>query len=97
IAAVVNELAPLAGGRIQRVDVVDAREVVFEIRCVGRTLRLLVSARSGLGRIHLVERRPPKVVPGGGLQATLRSRFEGRPIAALDTPEERVVRIAVPD
>jgi predicted ribosome quality control (RQC) complex YloA/Tae2 family protein len=92
VQAVVAELAPVVGGKIQRVDVVAERELVLEIRCPGRTVRLLLSARPGLGRVHVVEARPARVVPGGGLQALLRSRLVGRPLVALEA-EGRCVRL----
>lgn len=80
---IVHELRPILGGRVQRIDVVDVREFVIELRCPGRTFRLLVSARPGFGRLHLVDRRPPRLVPGGSLQSLLRKRLIGRPLVAL--------------
>ncbi len=96
LANVVAELAPLAGGRIQKVDVVAERELVLEVRCPGRTLRLLIGARPGLGRIHLVDRKPLRIAPGGSIQGLLRKRLVGRPISDLSA-EGRTVRIETPD
>ena len=96
VRAIVDELQCLVGGRIQRVDVVELREIVVEIRVPGRTLRLLVSARAQLGRIHLVERRPPRAVPGGSLQSTLRKRLVGRPLIRIGL-ESRTVGLFVPE
>ena len=79
-----SELRPILGGRIQRIDVVDVREIVLELRCPGRTLRLLISARPGFGRLHLVDRRPARLVPGGSLQELLRKRLIGRPLIGLE-------------
>lgn len=95
-AAVVAELAPIAGGRIQKVDVVAEREIVLEVRCPGRTLKLLIGARPALGRIHLVEARPPRIAPGGSIQGLLRKRLVGRPISDLSA-DGRTVRLETPD
>lgn len=83
IAALVAELAPLAGGRCQRVDVIDDGELVIELRIPGRTLRLLIVTRPPLPRVHLVGERPAKRQTPGGFQGLLRKRMEGRPLLAL--------------
>lgn len=102
--AVVDELQPLVGARIQRVDVVAEREVSLELRVPGRTLHLVLSARASLGRVALVGRRPTKEIPGGQLQAILRARLTGQHLLRLlaedrevvvDTPRARLtVRLA---
>ncbi|MEQ8278111.1 MAG: NFACT RNA binding domain-containing protein [Deltaproteobacteria bacterium] len=95
---ITEELLPLVGGRIQRVDLVAEREAVLEVRVPGRTVRLLVSARPGLGRVHVVESRPTRQIPGGNVQALLRRRLGGQLLAGLscvartftiDTPAAR--------
>lgn len=91
IEALVAELAPLAGSRLQRVDVVDERELVLELRVPGRTLRLLASARAGAARLHLLDARPERVIPPGPLQAFLRSRLVGERLARLEV-ERRTLR-----
>ncbi len=91
---VITELRPLLGGRVQKIDRVDDRSVVFAIRVPGRTLLLLVSA--DLGRVHLVDERPPRTVPGGSTQRTLRERLEGKPLIDL-AYDGRAVRIDVGD
>ena len=95
LAAVVAELTPLIGGRIQQVDIVAEREVVLTIRVPGRTLRLLLSARPGAGRVHLVPQRPTREVPGGSLQSFLRQRLVGGPLLGL-TVEGRSVCLDTP-
>lgn len=82
--AIVGELVALEGARLQRLDVVDERELVLELRVPGRTLRLLASARPGVERVHLVEVRPPRTIPHGPLQAFLRQRLVGQRIARLE-------------
>ena len=95
LAAVVHELSPLVGGRIQQVDVVAERELVLNIRVPGRTFRLLLSARPGAGRVHLVPQRPTREVPGGALQSFLRQRLAGGPLLGL-TSEGRSVCVDTP-
>ncbi len=80
---VVSELQPLIGARIQRVDVVAEREVVLELRVPGRTLRLLLSARTQLGALCLVHKRPRRLVPPGQMQALLRARLVGQALIRL--------------
>lgn len=83
IERAIEELKPIFGGRIQRVDLVDELELVLELRYPGRTLRLLVCARPGVGRIHLVPSRPPRVVSASDLQRILRNRLERRPLVSI--------------
>ena len=90
LAAVVAELQPLIGGRIQQVDVVAEREVVLAIRVPGRTHHLVISARRGAGRVHLVGGRPTREVPGGALQSFLRQRLAGGPLLDLSVDGRRV-------
>lgn len=96
---IATELIPLVGGRIQRVDVVAEREVVLEIRVPGRTVRVLVSARPGLGRVHVIDARPARQTEGGNFQGLLRRRLVGQPLTGisaaartftLDTPVARL-------
>ena len=91
LRAVIDELQPLVGARIQRVDVVAEREVSLELRVPGRTLHLVLSARASLGRVALVPRRPTKEIPGGQLQALLRARLSGQYILRLHVEDREVV------
>ncbi len=95
LARIATELAPLVGGRIQRVDLVAEREAVLEIRVPGRTVRLLVSARPGLGRAHVVDERPARQIPGGNVQALLRRRLVGQPLTRL-AAEHRTLTLDTP-
>ncbi|MBI2377152.1 MAG: DUF814 domain-containing protein [Deltaproteobacteria bacterium] len=83
IAALAEELQPLVGARVQRIDEIDTDELVLELRCPGRTFRLLVSGRRGAARVHLVAARPPRLVRPSGLQGSARKNLEGRPVRAL--------------
>ena len=87
IQSVVHELRPLIGGRIQRLDLIKSNQIVFEIRCPQRTFRLLVSSEPGLGRIHLIERRPKKPSTPPPRQGLFRKWFVGKPIFNLSVNE----------
>ncbi len=91
IARVIEELQPLVGARIQRVDVVAEREVVLELRVPGRTLRMLLSARPQLGAVCLVSKRPKRLVPPGQLQAILRARLLGQPVMRLECAAHTII------
>ena len=92
LEAIMNELSVLAGARLQRVDVVDERELVLELRVPGHTFRLLVSARAGAARVYLVPCRPERVIPAGALQGFLRQRLVGQKLAEIGL-ERRCVRL----
>lgn len=91
IERVVEELQPLLGARIQRVDVVAEREVVLELRVPGRTLRMLISARPQLGSVCLVPKRPRRLVPPGQLQSILRARLLGQALMRLECASHTVI------
>jgi predicted ribosome quality control (RQC) complex YloA/Tae2 family protein len=95
LSALVAELRPLVGARIQRVDVVDDGELAIELRVPGRTLRLLVVTRADAPRVHLVDARPPKLLLPGALQGLLRKYLEGQVLIGLSSSERRLV-IEVP-
>lgn len=81
---VVEELQPLCGSIIQRVDLVAEQELVLELRRPGRSLYLLLSGRPLAGRVALCPGRPPREIEGGQLQSMLRRRLRG-PLCALST------------
>ena len=91
LTAVVAELRVLEGARLQRVDVVDERELVLELRIPGRTLRLLACARRPAARVHLVDARPERRIPHGPLQAFLRRRIVGQKVARVSAEGRRLV------
>ncbi|MFO0725702.1 MAG: NFACT RNA binding domain-containing protein [Myxococcota bacterium] len=93
LESVIEELQPLVGGRIQRVDVIAPAELAIEVRVPGRTLHLLISARPPAPRLHLLPARPPKTIEPGPLQSLLRKRLEGRPLIGLGI-EDRVIRFS---
>ena len=91
LSEVVRELRPLVGGRIQRIDLMDEREIVMEVRIPGRTVRLLVSAQPGVGRVHLVGQRGVRRTPAGALQGVLRQRLAGKTMTDLTTEGRSVI------
>lgn len=90
LEAVAQELRPLTGGRIQRVDRIDEGEWVVEIRVPGRTLRLLVVTHPEPW-LGLLPARPERRVGGGALQGLLRKRLIGRRMAGLEVAEAGLV------
>lgn len=92
IAAVVAELAPLAGSRVGAVRVHSPRTVTLELLGPAGAVTLLVSAEADLTRLHAVERRPPAAPVALPFQAVLRRELEGAVLVGLDAlPGERVV------
>jgi predicted ribosome quality control (RQC) complex YloA/Tae2 family protein len=74
-----NELSPLFGGWIQRVDLIAKSELLLSIRFPGKTIRLLVTPASA----GVVAEKPAKAIDGGDLQRALRKRIEGKPFVSL--------------
>jgi predicted ribosome quality control (RQC) complex YloA/Tae2 family protein len=95
IAAVVAELSPLVGSRVDAVRVHAERAVVIDLFGPAGNVALLVSAEPDLTRIHAVDRRP--AAPGNPLafQAILRRDVAGATLVGLSVrPGDRVVEIA---
>ncbi len=78
LAAVVAELQVLAGGRVQRVDLVHPQTVALELRRPGRTVVLIIDARAGVGRIYADTSRPPRIEDGGKRQRVFRHKLKGQ-------------------
>ncbi|MBX2813305.1 MAG: DUF814 domain-containing protein [Myxococcales bacterium] len=83
LETILAELSSLVGGRLQRVDVPDERELVLEFRLPGRTLSVLACVRSEDARIHMVQRRPARKISAGPLQRFLRQHLVGQKLADL--------------
>jgi len=95
IDAVVAELAPLVGSRVQGVRVHGGRALTLDLSGPASPATLLVSAEADHTRIHVVRRRPPG--PGEPLpfQALLRRELDGARLASIDlVPGDRVVSLA---
>lgn len=87
---IAEELRPLAGARIQRIDRIDEGEWVIEVRIPGRTLRLLVATHPEPW-LGLLPARPGRRVDGGGPQGLLRKRLVGRKLALLEVADRALV------
>ena len=57
----VQELHSLQGSQIQRIAQPSPEELLFQIRCPGETLFLLISIEPGNERLHLVAKKPPSL------------------------------------
>jgi predicted ribosome quality control (RQC) complex YloA/Tae2 family protein len=95
IAAVVAELAPLAGGTIQKVAAPEPRTVYLELRVPGATHLLLVSAEPDEARLHLAADRPASPPSPLPIQNLLRAHLLPARIAGIEAlAGERVVRLS---
>jgi predicted ribosome quality control (RQC) complex YloA/Tae2 family protein len=94
IDAVVAELAPLAGARIDAVRLHSERALALELFGAGGPARLLLSAEPDVTRLHAARARPPRAGPPGPFQQLLREALEGARLVAVETvPGDRVVAL----
>ena len=94
IAAVVAELAPLAGARVDAVRVHADRALTLDLLARGGPVTLLVSAEADLSRIHVATRRPPAAREPLPFQAALRRELAGARLLAVEgIPGDRIVRL----
>ncbi len=96
IEAVVRELQPLLGARVDAVRVHAQRALTLELH--GRTAGalLLVSAEPDVTRLHVARAAPPRPPAPPPFQALLRRELEGARVAAIESiPGDRVVQIAL--
>jgi len=92
IEAVVAELAPLAGARVEGVRAHGERAVTLELFGPGGRARLLLSAEPDVTRIHAARARPPRAAPGSAFQQALRRELDGARLVAIEAvPGDRVV------
>jgi predicted ribosome quality control (RQC) complex YloA/Tae2 family protein len=94
IDAVVRELAPLAGSRVDAVHVHAERALTLDL--FGRTgaARLLLSAEADVTRLHASSVRPPRGVAPSGFQQLLRRELEGARLVAVEAlPGDRVASL----
>ncbi len=99
LEAVVAELAPLAGARVDAVRVHAGRALTLELLGSRGPALLLVSAEPDVTRLHVARARPPRAGPPGAFQQLLRRELEGARLASIETlPGDRVValRFAAP-
>jgi predicted ribosome quality control (RQC) complex YloA/Tae2 family protein len=95
LAAVIAELQPLTGSRVDAVRLHAGRTLTLELRGRAGPATLLVSAEPDLTRIHVVGRRPPAPGAPPPLQAVLRRELEGtRLVSIAAAAGDRVVELA---
>jgi predicted ribosome quality control (RQC) complex YloA/Tae2 family protein len=95
IRAIVEELAPLAGARVDAVRVHSERALTLELFGRAGAARLLLSAEADLTRLHVAAARPAAPDAPLPFQAALRRDLEGARLAALElVPGDRVVALA---
>ena len=93
--AVVKELAPLSGARVEQVRVHAERALTLELRGRDGEALLLVSAEPDLTRLHVVAARPPQPERPFPFQALLRRELDGARLAGVSAlPGDRVVALA---
>jgi predicted ribosome quality control (RQC) complex YloA/Tae2 family protein len=94
IAAVVAELAPLAGARVDAVRAPSERALAIELYGPAGAARLLLSAEADLTRIHAAAERSPRGATPGRFEQLLRAELVGERLAAIETlAGDRVVAL----
>jgi predicted ribosome quality control (RQC) complex YloA/Tae2 family protein len=94
IAAVVAELAPLAGSRLDGVRTAAERAVVLELYGPAGAARLLLSAEADLTRLHASAERAPRGEAPGRFEQLLRAELVGERLAGIETlAGDRVVAL----
>src|SRR5512133_654909 len=83
IEAVVRELQPLVGSRVDAVRLHAERALTLELHGAAGTILLLVSAEPDATRLHVAARRPPQPESPFAAQAILRKTLEGARLVAL--------------
>ena len=83
IAAVVAELAPLAGAHVEAVRVHAERALTLSLRGRAGEALLLLSAEPDVTRLHVAARRPRQPDAPFPFQALLRRELEGARLTAL--------------
>jgi len=95
IAAVVAELQPLLGSRVDGLRFHGERALSLDLFGRAGAVVLLLSAEADLTRLHVASSRPPALVPPRPFQAMLRRELEGARLAAVTCrPADRVVELA---
>lgn len=95
IEAVLGELAPLCGARVDAVRCHAERALTLSLHGRGAEALLLLSAETDATRLHALCRRPPQPEHPYAWQALLRRELEGARLAAVTRGEgDRVVSLA---
>jgi predicted ribosome quality control (RQC) complex YloA/Tae2 family protein len=94
IEALVRELQPLVGARVDAVRLHAERALTLELHGPAGSTLLLLSAEPDVTRLHVASRRPPQPEHPFGAQAVLRKALEGARLTALTVlPGDRVVAL----
>jgi predicted ribosome quality control (RQC) complex YloA/Tae2 family protein len=94
IEALVRELQPLVGARVDAVRLHAERALTLELHGPSGATLLLLSAEPDVTRLHVASRRPPQPEHPFGAQAVLRKALEGARLTALTVlPGDRVVAL----
>jgi predicted ribosome quality control (RQC) complex YloA/Tae2 family protein len=94
IEAVVAELAPLAGARIEGVRVHAERALTLDLFGSAGPARLLLSAEPDVTRLHAARTRAQRAGPPPAFQQLLRRELEGARLVAIEAlPGDRVVAV----
>lgn len=94
IEAVVRELAPLAGSRVDAVRGHAERGLVLELFGRAGNVRLLLSAEADLTRLHVSSRKPATAGAGTAFHQLARRELEGARLAGVEAvPGDRVVAL----
>ncbi len=94
IAAVVAELEPLVGSRVEAVRVHAERALTLDLYGRAGPATLLVSAEPDLTRIHVAEERPGQPRQPYAFQALLRRELDGARLTSVEaTSGDRVVTL----
>jgi predicted ribosome quality control (RQC) complex YloA/Tae2 family protein len=94
IEALVRELQPLVGARVDAVRQHAERALTLELHGRAGGTLLLLSAEPDVTRLHVASRRPPQPDHPFAAQALLRKALEGSRLAALTVlPGDRVVAL----
>jgi len=95
LSAVINELSDtIVGMRIDKIQQPEKNKLIFSLRGMGQSVKLLISARSGSGRLHLTQlpyenpQSPPMFC------MLMRKHVQGAKIADISQPEmERIASL----
>jgi len=95
IAAVVAELQPLLGSRVDGLRQHGERSLSIDLFGRADAATLLLSAEADLTRLHVASSRPPALSPPRPFQVLLRRELEGARLGGLTCrPDDRVVELA---
>jgi predicted ribosome quality control (RQC) complex YloA/Tae2 family protein len=96
LAAVVEELRPYVGGKVQNVRQPSDTEVAFGLYANGREAMLLLSCHPLFARAHLITKRPGNQPSPPQFLSALRSRIDGgRLVEVRQIQGDRILEITV--